>query len=239
MNADSAEDALPRHFQSTLWTAVIAPAKDSTSKEGAAALETLCRMYWGPIYWLVRRKHSREEAQDLTQSFFAHLLQHNGVAKASREKGRFRAFLRASLNNFLVSEWRARSPSERNGFHITSLELEQAEGQFEAQAAESETPEAIFDKRWAIALIDRAIKRLRQEYNSNKLFADLEPLLTEKGSSYAEIAKRHNMSVGAVGVAIHRLREKFAEFLRYEVAQTVAPENVDDELRYLIAVWGT
>jgi len=247
MNADGSTDGgVPRHFQSTLWTAVIMPAKDPTSKEGQAALETLCRIYWQPLYWHVRTRkgYPPNEAQDLTQSFFVHLLEHNGIVKASPERGRFRNFLLKSLSNFLISDWRSRSALKNGGgLKITSLEFEQAEGRFEAQPVEGVSPEMIYDKRWAMTLIDRAMKRLEHEYVSNEkgdLFAELKPLLNdERDSSYAEIAKRHGMTESAVGAAAHRLRKKFGEFLRHEVEQTVAPEYVDDELRYLISVWAT
>lgn len=247
MNADDGPpQGMQRNFQSTLWTAVIMPAKDPTSKEGQAALETLCRIYWEPVYWHVRTQkgHKPDDAKDLTQLFFAHLLEHNGIVKASPEKGRFRSFLLKSLSNFLISDWRKRTALKNGGgLQITSLDFEQAEGQFEPKAIEGVTPEKIYDRRWAMTLIDRAMKRLEQEYVSNEkgdLFAELKPLLNdEKDSSHAEIAKRHGMTENAVSVAAHRLRKKFGEFLRREVEQTVAPEYVDEELRYLISVWAT
>ena len=211
----------------------------------AAALETLCRAYWGPLYWYVRgRGYSEHEAEDLTQSFFARLLERNDIAKASPEKGRFRSFLLSSLQNFMTSDWRSRSAQKRGGaFQITSLELKEAVEHFEAQAPDGETPEMIFDKRWAFTLVERVTKRLEEEYAANEkkeLLAELKPFLTDnKAAARAEIAKRHGITAGTVDVAIYRLRKKFKALLRQEIAETVAPDQVDDELGYLIAVLGS
>lgn len=242
---DTTQAGKGQQFRTTLWTQVVMPAGDPTSKDGQAALEALCRAYWGPLYWYVRGKgYSQHEAEDLTQAFFARLLQRNDIARASREKGRFRSFLMAALQNFLTSEWRSRSAVKRGGaFQITSLELQEAEGHYQFQATDGMTPEMLFDKRWALTVVERVMKRLEEDYATNEkseLFAELKPFLTSnKAAARADIAKRHGITPKTVDVVIHRLRHKWRDLLREEIEQTVAPEQVQEELRYLIEVLGT
>ena len=242
---DTAHGATGQQFRTTLWSTIVGPAGDPASERGQAALEALCRAYWGPLYWYVRgRGYPQHEAEDLTQSFFARLLERNDIAKASREKGRFRSFLLSSLQNFMTSDWRARSAQKRGGaFQITSLDLKEAEEHYEAQAPEGETPEIIFDKRWALTVVERVTTRLEEEYDANEkgeLLAELKPFLTSnKASARAEIAKRHGITASTVDVAIYRLRKKFKALLQQEIAETVGPDQVDAELRYLIAVLGS
>jgi len=233
----------PSQFRSTLWSQVI-KAGDPTSEAGQAALEFLCQAYWQPLYWHLRRKgHTQQEAEDLTQSFFLHLLKRNGIAKASSKEGKFRSFLVASLDHFSVSDWRSRSAKRRGGaFHI--IPMEGAEEQYQAQAADGLEREMTFDKRWALTVVDRVMKRLEREYAANdksELFAELKPLLTDnKGGARAGIAKRHGITVDAVNLRIHRLRNRYGELLREEIADTVETrEQVEDEIRYLIAIMGT
>jgi len=241
---DTTQGGKGQQFRTTLWTQIVMPAGDPTSKAGRAALETLCRAYWGPLYGYVRGKgYSQHEAEDLTQAFFARLLQRNDIARASRQRGRFRSFLLASLQNFLTSEWRSRSAQKRGGpFQMTSFDLQQAEGHYQFQAADS-APEIIFDKHWALTVVDRVMKRLEDDYATNEkseLFAELKPFLTNnKATARAEIAKRHGITPRTVDVVIHRLRKKWKDLLRKEIEQTVAREQVEDELRYLIEVLGT
>ena len=221
------------------------PAGDPASERGQAALETLCRAYWGPLYWYVRgRGHSQHEAEDLTQAFFARLLERNDIAKASRERGRFRSFLLSSLQNFMMSDLRWRFAQKRGGaFQITSLDLKEEEENYEAQAPDGETPEMVFDKRWALTVVERVTRQLEKEYAANEkseLLAELKPFLTDnKAAARAEIAKRHGITASTVDVAIYRLRKRFKALLRQEIAETVSPDQVEDELGYLITVLGS
>jgi RNA polymerase sigma-70 factor (ECF subfamily) len=209
-------------------------------------LETLCQAYWPPIYAFIRRGgHDHEEAQDLTQEFFARLLQRNDLATVSPEKGRFRSFLLAAIQHFLVNAWHRDQAQKRGGGHATlSLDAEPAELRSQVELVETATPESLFERQWAFTVLRQTMTRVREEYaraGKGALFDLLsETLAGERRSTpRAELAARCGLSVGAVDVAVHRLRRRFGELLREVIAHTVShPGEVDDEIRHLKAVLG-
>ena len=204
----------------------------------------LCRIYWYPLYVYVRRKgYDLHDAQDLTQEFFARLLTRNYLSVADRNKGKFRSFLLGSLEHFLAREWTKAHARKRGGRQIGfSLDAVDAENRYLLEPSTDLTPEKIYDRRWATTLIERAMTRLGAEClasHKGNLFAKIEGVLSgQKGeASYSEIAAALTMSEGAVKVAVHRLRHRYGELVREEIAQTVAaPEEIDDELRYLVTL---
>jgi RNA polymerase sigma-70 factor (ECF subfamily) len=237
------EQEPPRWFTTTHWSVVLT-AMENHSPQAAGALEKLCRIYWYPLYAYVRRKgYDTHNAQDLTQEFFARLLARNYLSVADRNKGKFRSFLLGSLEHFLAREWtKAHAQKRGGGQAIFSLDEMDAENRYLLEPAHELTPEKIFDRRWATTLLDQAMARLRKDYEADHkgdLFARLEVFLTGNApeTSYAEIAASSNMSEGAVKVAVHRLRQRYGQLVRAEIAQTVAiPEEIDEELQYLFAL---
>ena len=213
------------------------------SPQSAEALETLCRAYWYPLYSFTRRQgYSPHEAADLTQDFFSHLLLTHALTAVDREKGRFRSFLLASLKNLLANEWnRARSQKRGGGAPIFSLDEQLAEGRYQIDPVGELTPDKIFERRWAETILARALDRLRQECDGGektRRFDEVKNfLLGEKGTdSLARAAARLNMSLAAVKGLVHRLRRRFRELIRHEIAQTVTrPEDIEEEIRYLFA----
>jgi len=230
-------------FATTHWSVVLA-AGQRELPQAPEALEKLCRTYWYPLYVFVRRQgNSPEDAQDLTQAFFSRLLEKNYLAKADRDRGKFRTFLLGSLKNFLLNEWKRAGRQKRGGgVEFLSIDANAAEERYTMEPANEANPDAAYEQRWAVTLIEQVLTALRQEFNA----ADKAPLFEElKGfiwgdkstASYAEIAGHLNLTEGTVKVAVHRLRQRFRELLRVEVAHTVArPEDIDGELRHLISV---
>ena len=211
--------------------------------EADRALEELCRTYWYPLYAYVRRRgHLPPDAQDLTQEFFARLLAKHWIESADREKGRFRTFLLTAMNRFLANEW-DRAGTQKRGGHAVHLPLdtETAETRYEADAALALTPDRLYDRHWAMTLLDRALTRLRTEQEragKAKEFAVLSPFLTaERGAiPYAEAAAQLGVNEAAARQAVHRVRKRFRDVFREEITQTVAvPEEVDEEIRHLLA----
>jgi RNA polymerase sigma-70 factor (ECF subfamily) len=229
-------------FTTTHWSVVL-EACQVESPQGADALEQLCRTYWYPLYAFVRRKgYSPADAQDLTQDFFARLLEKKYIALADRSRGRFRTFLLTSLQHFLANEWAKAKTERRGGGHqIISWEEDEAEERYLAEPADNLAPDKIFERRWATGLLELVLARLREEYTAAAKSEQFETLKVfvwgEKSlASYAEIAGQLRMSEGAVKVAVYRLRQRYRELLRAQVARTVASESeVDEELRYLIS----
>lgn len=232
----------PGPFASTRWS-LVAAAGRSSSAESAQALAVLCETYWYPLYAYVRRGgHGAHEAQDLTQEFFARLLARGNLRTADRQRGKFRTFLLASLKNFLASEWRKEQAQKRGGgCAAVSLDFAVGESRYSLEPAHELTPERIFERRWALTLLDQAITKLRDEFvNAGKvdLFDSLKGTLggESAAASYGEIANRLDITEGAVKTAAHRLRRRCRELLRAEIAQTVAKdEDIDDELRELFS----
>ncbi len=234
-------------FASTQWSLVLA-ARDATTPEGAAALAVLCGLYWPPLYAYVRRGgYQPEDAQDLTQSFFAHLLEKDGLLHAQRERGKLRSFLLASLKNFLANEW-DRKHAQKRGGEVEFLSLDAMAGAEDSYSADETagllSPERLYGRIWALTLMERATNRLASEFaDTGKagLFDHLKIFLAGDGSGvgYAEVAPAMGMSEGAVRVAVHRFRNRFRCLLREEIAQTLEnpqdPDAIEDELRELIA----
>jgi len=244
--SESKQDSASIHdqrFTTTHWS-VVFTAGQTDSPQANEALEKLCRTYWYPLYVYVRRQgNSPEDAQDLTQIFFSRLLEKNYFAKANRDRGKFRTFLLRSLKNFLVNEWKRAVRLKRGGgVEFLSIDANVAEDRYATEPANESNPDAAYEQRWAVTLIEQVLTALRQEFNAAdkaRLFEGLKGFTwgDKSTASYAEIAGQLNLTEGTVKVAVHRLRQRFRELLRAEVAHTVArPEDVDDELRYLISV---
>lgn len=241
---ESYPEASPRVFATTRWSVVLA-ARDSNSAAALPALEHLCRTYWYPLYAQARRSGSSpSDAEDLTQAFFSRLLEKNGFALADPGRGRFRSFLSAAFQHFLANEWdRARSLKRGGRVQFLSLDVAPAEEWLRQEPATHQTPEQDFDRRWALALLETVLKRLQQEYEDagkGDLFCQLRgAVVGEDGKgSNARWAEALGMNEGAVRVAVHRLRVRYRELLREEIAQTVeTPEAVEDELRQLFAAF--
>ncbi|MEY4385770.1 MAG: hypothetical protein RLY20_1053 [Verrucomicrobiota bacterium] len=232
-------------FATTRWTVVLA-AGNKTTPHSDRALEELCRAYWFPLYAYVRRRgHAKEDAEDLVQAFFARFLAKNYLAGLSAERGRFRAFLLASLKNFLANEWKKSQRLKRGGGDtVLSLDWETADTKFQVAATNEPSPDKAFDREWAVALLAQVIERLRAECAADGKAAQFEQLkifLTSgKGAvPHAEVAKSLGMDEGAVRVAAHRLRKRYRELLRDEIAHTLADASqVDEELRALFGAFG-
>jgi RNA polymerase sigma factor (sigma-70 family) len=230
-------------FVTTHWSVVLS-ARQKDSPQSAAALETLCRTYWYPLYAYVRRQgQSPHDAQDLTQGFFARLLQKDYLKAAAREKGRFRTFLIVALKRFLANEWdHDRAQKRGGGQPVLSLDTELAEERYRIEPVEGATADRIYERRWALTLLDRTMTRLREEFvvaGKAEEFKRLKACLTaDRGDiSYAEIAAALGQSEGTVRVAVHRLRKRFREIFREEIAHTVSgPEEIEEEVRYLMGV---
>ncbi len=215
-------------FATTRWTVVLAAGRPG-SPQAAGALEELCRTYWFPLYAYVRRRgHTREDAEDLTQAFFARLLEKGFLETADAERGRFRAFLLMALKRFLANEWDwSRSLKRGGGAPAVPLDPQQADSQFLSAASPDLPPDRAFDREWAVALLERVVVRLRAECVAEgraEQFDRLKVFLTSgKGAtSHADAAAALGMEEGAVRVAVHRLRKRYRQLLRDEVAQTLA-----------------
>lgn len=229
-------------FVTTRWTQVLA-ARDKQAPDGAAALEALCRAYWYPLYACVRRfGHSPPDAQDLTQEFFARLLARDCLDSVDREKGRFRTFLLTALKRFMATEWqRARAQKRGGDRQFQPLDTALAERLYATEPGAGLSPDRLYQRRWALTLLDNALVRLQQEFTQAGKAVDydaLKPWLTaDRGEiRYGELAATLNRDEGAARVAVHRFRKRYRELFRNEVAQTVArPADVEDETRHLMA----
>ena len=233
-------------FPTTHWSVVLAGA-NSANPESRRALELLCRRYWYPIYAHARfLGHGPDPAQDLTQGFFAYLLEKHALKVADPDRGRFRAFLKATFAHFMANERRtARAQKRGGGRSDLSLDLDTGESRYRLEPVETCTPEQSFERAWARALLDRSLDRLAAEMDAegtSPRYRRLEAFLTEQpdGASYREIGRELGLTEGAVKGAVHRMRRRFGRVLRDEVAQTVGDaEHVEDELRHLFAVLDT
>ncbi|MCC6353309.1 MAG: sigma-70 family RNA polymerase sigma factor [Verrucomicrobiae bacterium] len=231
-------------FVTTRWSVVLA-AQDKARPESASALDALCRAYWYPLYAFVRRQgRSPEDAEDLTQSFLAKLLEKDYLRAAAPEKGRLRTFLLVALKRFLANEWdRARRLKRGGGLAPLPLDTAVAERRYQAEPPADLLPaDRVFERRWAMTLLEETLDRLRAEYASagkETEFESLKECLTAARGEipYGPLATGLGLSEGATRVAVHRLRKRFRETFRAAVADTVSdPAEVDDELRYVAAV---
>jgi RNA polymerase sigma factor (sigma-70 family) len=231
-----------RVFATTRWTVVLR-AGGPTSEGSAAALEQLCRTYWYPLYSFARRNGlPAHDAEDMTQSFFAFLLEKDAISRADRERGRFRSFLLAAFKNFQANRRSHDSAAKRGGGEkLVSFDEMQAEGRYQSDSRTTLSPECLYDKQWAASLLDEVMSALRREYavlKKESLFDMMRGIIWggRDESSYAVLALQAGLSEGALKVAVHRMRKRLQERLRQEVAQTVAtPGEIDDELRHLLA----
>jgi RNA polymerase sigma-70 factor (ECF subfamily) len=229
-------------FATTHWSVVLL-AGHSSSPAAGGALETLCRGYWYPVYAFVRRRgFGPHDGQDLTQEFFRRLLQKNSFADADPAKGRFRSFLLGALKHFLADEWDKARAGKRGGqCESFSLDALEPEARYALEPATDLSPEKIFDHRWAMALLEHALRRLREEQAaSGKIqhFELLKDFLTNEAGpgAYDEVATQLETSVNAIAVAVHRLRQRYRELVRADVAHTVVgPDGVEEELRSLFS----
>ena len=230
----------PSQFPTTRWTLVVA-AGDPHQKEARSALVSLCENYWYPLYaYLRRRGYLADQAQDLTQEFFIRVLEGRYLDRADQEKGRFRAFLLTSLK-FFVADEEDRQRAHKRGGMVVALEFLSGEERYQREPAHYETPERIFERRWALSVLDRVVEKLRGEFVQHGRPEHFERLkvflLGQSDASYAALAREMKTSEGALKVAIHRLRKRYRELFRQEIADTVAdPAEVQSELRFLAAV---
>ena len=231
----------PREFRTTHWSVVLA-AGDAASPQSAAALEKLCRAYWLPLYAYARRRGQEpEDAQDLTQAFFARFLENNAVSQANRRRGRFRTFLLTALQNFISNEWRKSAAQKRGGGRaLLAWDELSPETCYQPEAVSELTPDKVFDQRWALTVFQQSLARLRKEYvvaGKGEQFERLKDFLSAEAGegAYAQVATRLGMSRNAVAVAVRRLRQRYGQIVRDEIAHTVAsPADVEEELQYLI-----
>jgi len=229
------------HFRTTHWSAVLAAGR-SPGPEAAAALESLCRAYWRPVYAHVRRRgHDLETARDLTQDFFTRLIEGQWLRPADPQRGRFRSFLLRCLSGFLIDEWRRSTAQKRGGGRqFFSLDEGREEEQWALEPVEKFTPEQAYDRRWAEALIARANAHLRADYEAEGHGGRFEALKIyllggHEPASYADVAAQLNLSLPAVKSAIYKLRQRYGEAIRAEIAETVSrPEEVEQELAHLL-----
>jgi RNA polymerase sigma factor (sigma-70 family) len=231
----------PSQFPTTRWTLVIA-AGDPHRKEARSALVSLCENYWYPLYaWLRRRGYPADQAQDLTQEFFVRVLEGRYLDRADPEKGRFRSFILTSLKFFVADEADRQRAHKRGGGAVAPLEFSSGEDRYQREPAHDDTPERIFERRWALSVLDRVVERLRNEFVQHGRPEHFERLkvflLGQSDAPYAALAREMNTSEGALKVAIHRLRKRYRALFRLEIADTVAdPVEVESELRFLAAV---
>ena len=229
-------------FRTTHWSVVLA-AGQTTTPQSAAALETLCQRYWYPLYAYLRRHgRSPHDAQDLTQSFFAHLLANHRLQTVHPAKGRFRSFLLVSLKNFLANEWDKAQALKRGAqFSFISVDAEMGEGRLRQELSHDATPDKAFEPSWALTLLETVLGQLKKEYaraEKPALFDALQGYLSgdKDAVPYAEMAARLNLTEAALKMSVRRLQRRFGEMLRAEIAHTVSrPEEIEEEIRALFA----
>ncbi|MFO1488586.1 MAG: RNA polymerase sigma factor [Verrucomicrobiota bacterium] len=231
-------------FATTHWSVVLSAGSHHDTTRARDALARLCQRYWYPLYAYVRRRgHSAHDAQDLTQAFFEQLLRRQSLAAADPERGKFRSFLLTAMNHFLASEWKKAVAQKRGGGSQTlSLDWAAAAERFDLEPATDVSPDRIFEKQWAVTLLAEVLDRLEREYRAEEkggLFAAIKETLTGRRESqpYAELAEKLGMNESALKVAVHRLRRRYRELIRAEIANTLEEtEDVDTELQHLFRV---
>jgi RNA polymerase sigma-70 factor (ECF subfamily) len=242
--SDAATEAAGPAFVTTHWSVVLTAGTHQDTTRAHNALARLCQTYWYPLYAYVRRRgYATHDAQDMTQAFFAQLLERQSLAAAVPERGRFRSFLLASLNHFLASEWKKATAQKRGGgMPKLSLDWAAAEQRFDLEPATQAAPDRIFEKQWAMTLLAEVLNRLERELQAEgkaELFAALKETLmgARESQPYAELAQALGMNTGAVNVAVHRLRKRYRALVRAEIANTLGPgEDVESEMRHLFQV---
>lgn len=241
-----AANAGEHRFATTHWSVIVA-AGDGHSPEAREALGVLCRTYWYPLYAYVRRQgFAPDGAQDLTQEFFARFLEKDFLAQVDRAKGRFRSFLLTACKHFLANERdRAAAKKRSGGREIAALDFRSAEDRYSLEPAHCLTPEKLFERRWAMTLLDQVLARLRQEFvvaDKAKHFDVLKAFLTGQKytEAHGEVGRKLGMSQGAVKVAVHRLRRRYRELLREEIMRTLDDQSeIEDEIRNLFTALGS
>ena len=235
----------PTRFETTEWSLVLA-AGQGGSTAGEQALARLCALYWHPVFAFVRRRgHPPEDAQDLTQGFFARLIEKGDLGDADKGRGRFRTFLLTACQHFLANEYdRALAAKRGGGVVPRPIDLAAAERRYERAFAHAETPERVYDRQWCLTLLDGVFETLRGEYAADgkaALFERLKDFVTadEDAGTHADAARALGTTTGAVKVAVHRLRRRFREELLRRVADTLGPDqDVEDEIRFLLETVG-
>jgi RNA polymerase sigma-70 factor (ECF subfamily) len=230
-------------FATTHWS-VVGRVGASATVESVAALDRLCRQYWQPLYYFVRRRgYNEQDAQDLTQGFFTRLLEKGSIEAADRERGRFRTFLLAALQNYLANEWDRGNRQKRGGGQqfISFEEATSAEAGYNVLPHDTAAPDRLYERRWAQGVLEAVLGRLRKEFDGGKFDVLKQFLFGDRGEvSYTDAAARIGLSEAATKSAIYRLRQRYGELFADEIAQTVErPEDVDDEIHYLLAVLET
>lgn len=225
---------------------MVAAAGNRESPNSSEALEQLCQSYWYPLYAYIRRRgFSAEESGDLTQAFFAQFLERNAIEHADPERGKFRTFLLTSLKNFIANQWRSDQAQKRGG-HLQKISLEIARGEekYSLEPVETDTPERLFDRKWALTLLAQTFDKLKQEYdqsNKTELFERIKSYLVgnQDNVPYRQVSEELGITENAVKVAVHRMRKRCGFLLRNEIAQTVSSEeDVDQELREMYRTLG-
>ena len=242
--SDKTAQSHSRRFPTTSWTMVSAAGRHSSGS--ADAMSALCARYWLPVYAFIRRKgYSVEESEDLCQAFFTRVLEHGTLGEAREERGKFRSFLLASVTHFVANAWDRSRAQKRGGVRATlSFDFDAGEEKYHFEPHHELTPETLFERQWAMALLDRVLGRQREEYGRRgqaMQFDLLKVFLTgdQDRGSHHQVAARLDMSDVAVRTAVYRLRRRYAELLREEIAATVAdPAEVDGEIRFLLAALG-
>jgi RNA polymerase sigma factor (sigma-70 family) len=231
-------------FVTTRWSVVLAAGGDST--RAGAALERLCGAYWYPLYAFARRSgQGAQDAEDLVQSFFAACLAGGFLGRAEQAKGRFRSYLLVAFKRFAANEWaKARTQRRGGAGKVLALDALTAEERYAVEPADVASPEKLFERRWALTLLEQVLAHLEAEQTASgnaKSFAVLKEFLTDggRGTSHEEVGRRLGLSAGAVKVAVHRLRKRYRELLEEEIAHTVtSPDEVEEERRHLLAALG-
>jgi RNA polymerase sigma-70 factor (ECF subfamily) len=233
----------PGRFLTTRWSLIVA-AQQPGETQAREALAELCRLYWYPLYAYIRRRgHDAGAAEDLTQAFFTHLIEKHALESVSPERGRFRSFLLTACQHFLANERERANALKRGGGRVVSLDLSDADGRYRQEPDHDQTAERLFERRWALSLLEQALQQLRSEYESagkGSLFETLKGLLMgDGGKSYAVLGEELGLTEGAIKTAVHRLRKRYGEVLRAQIRETVMTEaEIDEEVRALFEALG-
>ena len=242
---DAASSGPQREFRTTHWS-VVAGAADSRAPGAEEALAAICRAYWSPLYVFARTQGANpDEARDLTQGFFEHFLENRLYSGVDRTRGRFRTFLMAAMRNFITNQWRHANRQKRGrGIDMVPLDLESTEEACQQELQLHTTPETLFDRKWAKAVLSRVLQRLEEEFRETDQTARFEAMkprlgLAGGGNTMEELAARLGMAPGAFRTALHRFRLRYRELFREEVAAQVNdPRDVEDEIRHLVMALG-